>query len=376
MTVGRSKRRSLLTLTFIVKSISKNLLIRILNRENQLHLFRRLEQCSQKQINCETAIEFLKLCQNLELTPTFAKVDQTKSKKWTRSARTFEENVVKEELRQKTRRLTELREEINEIYDEIRGKCPPLRFACILRTIVALRKEQYLLLMNGHTKKISRLLSNNTDIDEHIKNLSSYKLSFFQKLALCRGLDFALPQPVSPMEIQATFEKAYWKLEPKLSDENKELAAATLRSIALNYIKRKGPTPPKSMLRAIGQLKKRDDIVITRPDKGSGVVVMDKSEYVSLLKESSISDESKFIPISLERLKTKGRPPKHYHPLLQKEKELSSIVKRILPKPVADSLIQKGSRLAHLYGLPKTHKKKLAVRPILSATGTYNYKLA
>ena len=28
MTVGRSKRRSLLTLTFIVKSISKNLLIR------------------------------------------------------------------------------------------------------------------------------------------------------------------------------------------------------------------------------------------------------------------------------------------------------------------------------------------------------------
>jgi len=97
-------------------------------------------------------------------------------------------------------------------------------------------------------KKISRLLSNNADVDEHIKNLSSCKLSFFQKLALYRGLDFALPQPVSPMEIQATFEKAYWKLEPKLSDENKELAAATLRSIALNYIKRKGPTPPKSII--------------------------------------------------------------------------------------------------------------------------------
>ena len=34
------------------------------------------------------------------------------------------------------------------------------------------------------------------------------------------------------------------------------------------------------------------------------------------------------------------------------------------------------SRDAHLYCLPKTHKKKLAMRPILSATGTYNYKLA
>ena len=28
------------------------------------------------------------------------------------------------------------------------------------------------------------------------------------------------------------------------------------------------------------------------------------------------------------------------------------------------------------YGLPKTHKEKLTVRPILSATGTYNYPLA
>ena len=35
-----------------------------------------------------------------------------------------------------------------------------------------------------------------------------------------------------------------------------------------------------------------------------------------------------------------------------------------------------GSRLAHLYGLPKMHKQTLSVRPILSATGTYNYPLA
>ena len=119
------------------------------------------------------------------------------------------------------------------------------------------------------------------------------------------------------MEIQATFQKAYWKLEPNLSEENKELAAATLRSIALNYMKRKGPTPPKSMLTAIGQLEKRDDIVITRPDKGSGVLILDKTEYVSLLKGSCISDETKFIPISLERPKERGRPLKHYHPLLK-----------------------------------------------------------
>ena len=73
------------------------------------------------------------------------------------------------------------------------------------------------------------------------------------------------------------------------------------------------------MLRAIGQLRKNEDIIITRPDKGSGVVLMDKSEYVRLLKEASINDETKFVKVSLERPNTKGRLPKHYHPLLELE---------------------------------------------------------
>ena len=50
---------------------------------------------------------------------------------------------------------------------------------------------------------------------------------------------------------------------PKLSDDQKELVASTLRSIALNYTKSKGPRPPKALL--------------TRgPDKEISVVVMDK----------------------------------------------------------------------------------------------------
>ena len=95
---------------------------------------------------------------------------------------------------------------------------------------------------------------------------------------------------------------------------------------------------------------------------------MDKSEYLRLLSEASINDSSKFRAVPLERPSGKGRPPTYYHPLLQKEKELESIIRRILPQPI--------SRLAHLYSLPKTHKDRLAMRHILSATQTYNYALA
>ncbi len=155
---------------------------------------------------------------------------------------------------------------------------------------------------------------------------------------LCRGLNFAIPRPVSAKDIQASFESAYRTLEHNLDEDKKEL-------------------------------RKKDK-------KGTGVVVMDKSEYTKLLNEASINNAEKFKSVSLERPKSRGRPAKHYHPLLRKEKELETAVRKILPKEIADSICPKGSRLAHLYGLPKTHKPRLAMRPILSATGTYNFKLA
>ena len=103
---------------------------------------------------------------------------------------------------------------------------------------------------------------------------------------------------------------------------------------------------------------------------------MDKDEYLRLLCEASINDSTKFAHIDQHRPKSRGRPPKNFHPLLEKEKELHKKVHQILPKDTAQQLCPKGSRLAHLYGLPKTHKARLCMRPILSASDTYNYPLA
>ena len=83
---------------------------------------------------------------------------------------------------------------------------------------------------------------------------------------------------------------------------------------------------------------------------------MDKSDYVRLLSEASINDTTKFKPVESDKPSKVGRPPKHYHPLLEKEKHLESVVHKILPKHIADLLCPKGTRLAHLYGLPKTQK--------------------
>ena len=96
-----------------------------------------------------------------------------------------------------------------------------LRFVTIMRTLSILRTNQYTEMMKGHVNKISRLISKKFDVYEHINNMSSYRLSFFEKLILCRALKFSLPQKVSPIEIQASFEKAYWRIEPLLEDADK-----------------------------------------------------------------------------------------------------------------------------------------------------------
>ena len=123
-------------------------------------------------------------------------------------------------------------------------------------------------------------------------------------------------------------------------------------------------------MEALNRLKKREDIVVTKPDKGSGIVIMDKSEYLRLLSAALIHDVIKFARVDFKPPNLRGRPPKHCHTLLQKEKDTHSILHQILPEDIATSLSPKSSRLAYLYGLPKTHKAKLSRRPILSATGT------
>lgn len=96
-----------------------------------------------------------------------------------------------------------------------------------------------------------------------------------------------------------------------------KLTAATLQSIALNQIKCKSPKLPKPVQRAIKELKQLDNIDVTKQYRGTGVVIMNKSDYVNLLSQVSINDTSKFTPISLLRPKMRGGPGKHYHPLLQ-----------------------------------------------------------
>ena len=115
-------------------------------------------------------------------------------------------------------------------------------------------------------------------------------------------------------------------------------------------------------------LKNASNLIITRPDKGRGVVLMNKNEYDSKLL-NILNDPSKFKRIDIEMSSC----------ILALEDKLNRIlrdIKQIITDTVYNRIYASGSKPGILYGLPKIHKIGNPIRPIISSIGTFNYRLA
>ena len=104
---------------------------------------------------------------------------------------------------------------------------------------------------------------------------------------LSKGLKFGILQRTVKEEIQAEFEVAYQQLrehEPS-SKEAAEALRSKMARIAESFHSSKGSIEGFSLesehFAAIKSLRNNDRIVITRPDKGQGVVLMEKTDYIA-----------------------------------------------------------------------------------------------
>ena len=124
--------------------------------------------------------------------------------------------------------------------------------------------------------------------------------------------------------------------------------------------------------RVLRNLRKNKDIVIMKPDKGNGVVILDRKLYNNAIEEI-ISDSSKFEKLNED-------------PTLKREASLQRFLRKLKQKNFFneieyDKLYLSGSAPARIYGTPKMHKFSSSdsfpkLRPIVSSIGTFNYNLA
>ena len=97
-------------------------------------------------------------------------------------------------------------------------------------------------------------------------------------------------------------------------------------------------------------------------------MLLNKSDYINKTK-AILDDTSKFKKLNTDWFKI----------ILKLEDKLNRflrIIKSKLPESCFDFLFASGSLPGILYGLPKIHKQNCPIRPILAATGTFNYNCA
>ena len=130
------------------------------------------------------------------------------------------------------------------------------------------------------------------------------------------------------------------------------------------------PIINKSDIHILKNLSKNKNIIICRPDKGRGVVIMDKKDYNNKMMEIINSDKFKLIKEDPIKLTLKIENKINYA-IDQANKYLTKNNKDIIPNIKAS-----GSTPGTMYGLPKVHKNDNPLRPVLAAYNTAPYKLA
>ena len=116
-------------------------------------------------------------------------------------------------------------------------------------------------------------------------------------------------------------------------------------------------------------LRNNKDIVITKPDKGTTVVIMNRGDYVKKM-ELILQDKSKFQALSQSKDMTK-------HIESQMNKLLKSIKhKSIITSEIYEEVKSIGTHIPRLYGQPKTHKMDVPLRPIMDMTDSPYHSIA
>ena len=234
-----------------------------------------------------------------------------------------------------------------------------------------------------HDRKLRRIGIDNSlqpcDPKKVIFNFSSKTLSTRIKFLLAFGIDFKLPvwklnyydyflcfesliQSICHLQLPTRFQ---------LQDVKQKIRTVSYKFYnSFKSTKVFSPIFSKNDVKLLRDFASDSSIVVTKPDKGKGVVILDRQHYVEKVTKL-LSDRTKFCLVTEPLHKLLLRVEDKVNRLLTKLKKDSAI-----SDDTYNELHASGSNPGILYGLPKIHKPNVPVRPIFRACGTATYALA
>ena len=272
-----------------------------------LHTYRVFEITEFKCQKCQADLNFLQTCSENNLIPKFLYFkpydpEVRKSELY----RSTQKRFLNEAIKTKEKRLNNLEKQKNQLRNQLKASVSYLDFTHMDNLIEKNNYKKITRVKAVHAKKLGNIGYSEIEElapDKVLFNFSSRSLTTAEKSLLCKGLKFAIPPRKLSIEHHLyTFEKLFESLKKHEVYHNESFTYETfkdkLRHLAKSTFTRYQKHKPKGILsddeeKAMISLSKDKSIVISRPDKGNGVVLMDKSSYISKVN-LILTDATKF----------------------------------------------------------------------------------
>lgn len=208
--------------------------------------------------------------------------------------------------------------------------------------------------------------------------MSNYEPNDTESFVLSHGLKFCVPShKVAREQVFSEFEVLSGQLNhhtPNSQEEFDRMNAKlydTAHAFCATPVDLGDFRMQRECYAAYQSLKSNPNIVLCKADKGSGIVILNRSDYNAKMFDI-LSDNSKFIKIGpSDKLDFTAKIEQAFQ-----RKMLTYFKKGYFSKLVYDSVRPNGSQRPKLYGLPKTHKPDCPLRPILSMVKSPQHGLA
>ena len=329
-------------------------------------------------------ISFLETCHLNHVIPKFLSFRLYKrSLEDTSLYRNWQERLLSLEISSKKSTLAEYNELLSSAKADLRTSLSFLDFHAAIYFLNRRHEKKFKSIAQRPDRKLESLGASRSvqslDPDNVIFNLSNYVLSNREKFLLSFGLNFGLPVTKPNFYKHfLPFENLILRLKniPLIPSASFNTTIRLVKQAAYDAYNKANKSPTFNIFKPhdrkiLQNLSKNEDIIVSRPDKGRGVVIQNKNDYIQKMN-CILSDSTKFSHCTTQD---------PYKLSLTKEDKILRFLRSLKKKGAIsqfqyDQLHPVGSGPGLLYGLPKVHKQGNPLRPILAAYNTPSYNIA
>ena len=342
--------------------------------------FRRWESVSKKLEKATLDEEFLRRCNTYGITPKFLKLRLYRRNLYrTPVYADIQQRLLWNEIRFKKRLIEKLQQQLTNYSENVKRAVSYFDY-CHLKNFVTIgvcnyRRDCIDVQRRKFVNWGGSYDPTNVDPNVCIFNFSNYVLGKREKFLLGLGLDFCLPSfryPRKQILLYMEHLLFKWKSFPVYNGtfENVTNAVKNMMNEFPKYARNCFSFISEADINILKNISKNENIVISKPDKGNGTVILNKVDYIEKM-HNILGDRTKF----------RKSEEDIYLSTLNMENRINYQLRNLrdngcISEEEYKQLFVSGSSPSILYGLPKVHKTGIPLRPILAAFKAPSYRLS